>query len=156
MISVEAELFPRRDKLGLVDFIKHCCQQAVKRNHFQVASISIRVPHIDPLAVLASIYERDELHYYYENPSQDEAIAAAEAILEKTFDGNTRFHDVEFFSQDILKHCIAVGDLESAFSGPHLASNAISRPYLRNHISCSSVISDGLWWLFYDQSRFTC
>lgn len=96
------------------------CQTAARlKGRFQLASISLAVRHISPLAVLQSIYEPDELHFYVERATDDEAVAGAEAVVEARFTGPTRFAEVKAFAQELLENTIAIGDLDAAFTGPH-------------------------------------
>ena len=108
-----------RNRNALIAFLQDCKEQACRDQHFKVASISLEVKHIDPLAVLDSIYEEDELHFYLENRVHEEAVAGAEAILSASFEGPDRFNKVYRFSKSVLKNSIATGDLEIPFSGPH-------------------------------------
>jgi menaquinone-specific isochorismate synthase len=112
-------MLPARDKAALRRFLEGCKEAALAKNHFQIASISLAVKHIAPLAVLQSIYEPDELHFYIERPSDDEALAGAEAVVQARFDGPERFRQVQAFADDVLEHTIVVGDLSEAFTGPH-------------------------------------
>lgn len=119
MQIIPSELLPGRDKISLRRFLEGCRDTARAKQHFQIASISLAVKHIAPLAVLQSIYEPDELHFYLERPNDDEAIAGAEAVLAARFEGPERFRKVQSFADEILEHTIAVGDLSEAFTGPH-------------------------------------
>ncbi len=119
MKTVSPELYTKRDFAGLLQLLTECREAARKEDHYKVASISLEVKHLDPLAVLESIYEADELHFYMEHPAGDEAIAGAEAVLQETFSGPERFHKVHQFSREVLDHTIAVGDLQVPFCGPH-------------------------------------
>lgn len=112
-------MLPERDEAALRQFLEGCREAAREKGHFQIASISLAVKHIAPLAVLQSIYEPDELHCYIERSADDEAVAAAEAVVEARFDGPGRFAAVKAFADDILANTIAVGDLDGAFTGPH-------------------------------------
>ncbi len=87
----------------------------------QLISISVEVGHLDPLAVLESIYEPDELHFYCERPSGSFAVAGADAVLSFTLAGpeSSRFLAARNFVADVLDNTIAVGDLSLPFSGPH-------------------------------------
>ena len=87
MIKISPGLYVERDFEGLLRFLTDCRDSALRDNHYKVASISLEVKHLDSLAVLESIYESDELHFYMEHPIKEEAIAGADAILEKTFHG---------------------------------------------------------------------
>ena len=109
----------QRDFGTLLNYLADCRELARRDGHFKVASISLEAKHIDPLAVLESIYEADELHFYLENPVLGEAIAGAEAILCATFSGSSRFTAVKDFAEGVLEHTSTIGDLEDRFRGPH-------------------------------------
>lgn len=119
MQIIPSELLPGRDEAALRRFLEGCRDTAIAKAHFQIASISLAVKHIAPLAVLQSIYEPEELHFYIERPRDDEALAGAEAVVQASFDGPGRFRQVQAFADDVLQHTIAVGDLGEAFTGPH-------------------------------------
>ena len=119
MQIIPSEMLPSRDEASLRRFLEGCREAAVAKNHFQVASISLEVKHIAPLAVLQSIYEPEELHFYIERPTDDEAIAGAEAVVQASFDGSERFRQMQAFSDEVLENTIAVGDLSEPFTGPH-------------------------------------
>ena len=112
-------MLPGRDEATLRRFLEGCRDAAKAKGHFQIASISLAVKHIAPLAVLQSIYEPDELHFFMERSADDEAIACAEAVVQGTFDGPERFASVKAFAEEILENTIVVGDLSEPFSGPH-------------------------------------
>lgn len=119
MQIIPSEMLPDRDEASLRRFLEGCKEAAIAKSHFQIASISLAVKHIAPLAVLQSIYEPDELHFYIERPTDDEAIAGAEAVVQASFDGPDRFREVRAFADEILENTITVGDLSQAFTGPH-------------------------------------
>lgn len=119
MQIIPSSMLPERDETALREFLEGCRETARAKRHFQIASISLAVKHIAPLAVLQSIYEPDELHCYIERAADDEAVAAAEAVVQARFDGVDRFAGVKAFAQEILDNTIAVGDLNEAFTGPH-------------------------------------
>lgn len=112
-------MLPERDEAALREFLEGCRETARAKGRYQIASISLAVKHIAPLAVLQSIYEPDELHCYIERAADDEAVAAAEAVVQARFDGADRFGGVKAFAEEVLDNTIAVGDLEEAFTGPH-------------------------------------
>jgi len=119
MQIIPSNLLPERDQAALKDFLEGCREAARRKGRFQIASISLAVKHIAPLAVLQSIYEPEELHFYVERPSDDEALAGAEAVVEARFEGPDRFAGVKAFADEILANSIAIGDLEAPFTGPH-------------------------------------
>lgn len=119
MQIIPSNRLPERDKAALFAFLEGCRETARAKGRFQIASISLAVKHIAPLAVLQSIYEPEELHFYVERPSEDEALAGAEAVVGATFDGPERFARVKAFAHEILENTIAAGDLEAPYTGPH-------------------------------------
>lgn len=119
MQLIPSSMLPERDKPSLRAFLGGCRDAARAKGHFQLASISLAVKHIAPLAVLQSIYEPDELHFYVERSQADEAIAGAEAVVEARFSGAKRFEEAKAFAAEILDNTIAVGDLDQPFTGPH-------------------------------------
>ena len=119
MQIIPSSLLPGRDETSLREFLTGCREAAQAKGHYQVASISLAVRHIAPLAVLQSIYEPDDLHFYIERPVDDEAVAGAEAVAQASFDGPERFARARAFADEVLANTIVVGDLSEPFSGPH-------------------------------------
>ena len=100
-------------------FLVQCCALAREAGRPQLVSISLAVDHLDPLAVLESIFEPSELHFYAERPAQGFAVAGAEAVLEFTASGPDRFAAARDRIAQILGDTIAVGPLDEPFAGPH-------------------------------------
>lgn len=119
MQIIPSSMLPERDKHALRVFLSGCQVAAVKKQHYQIASISLAVRHIAPLAVLQSIYEPNELHFYVERATDEAALAGAEAVVSATYSGEKRFECVRKFADEILANTIAVGDLSEPFTGPH-------------------------------------
>jgi len=117
--TIAKDTFPEWNKAGLRHFLVDCQQAAKAEGRMKIASISIAVKHIDPLAVLESIYDPDELHFYCEHANLDIAVAGAEAVVKKTFSGADRCAQAKLFAQEVLAHTIAIGDLSLPFAGPH-------------------------------------
>lgn len=117
IIETDRHRNPTREDLGrLLHAVR---EQAQEDAHPKLLSISLAVPHIDPLAVLESIYEAHELHAYCERPATEETVAGAEAVWSLPATGPDRFAAAETFVADVLAHTVAVGDLEAPFAGPH-------------------------------------
>ncbi|MBT7854548.1 MAG: isochorismate synthase, partial [Opitutae bacterium] len=93
---------PQRDRESLVRFLEYCRRRAIELGRPQYASISLRVKHISPLAVLQSIFEPDASHFYLEKPGDGEAVAGAEAVWEQVFSGPSRFTDAQEATQAVL------------------------------------------------------
>lgn len=100
-------------------FLAQCKVRAEELKHPQLVSISLRVRHVDPLAVLESIYDEKERHFYIEHPSKGEAIAGAESVLEFHATGKNRFMEIRDFACETLENCIVAGESSLPFFGPH-------------------------------------
>jgi len=100
-------------------FLVQCQALAVKVGRAQLVSISLEVDALDPLAVLESIFEPGERHFYVERPAEAFAVAGAEAVAVFTASGQDRFAACQRFIDDTLANTLAVGDLKAPFAGPH-------------------------------------
>jgi menaquinone-specific isochorismate synthase len=100
-------------------FLATCQEMALRAGRPKLVSISVEVDALDPLAVLESIFDPGEPHFYAERPSLDSAIAGAEAVLTAEGQGPERFATVQRFVDTTLADTIAVGDVSAAFGGPH-------------------------------------
>ncbi|HWA86274.1 MAG TPA: isochorismate synthase [Opitutus sp.] len=100
-------------------FLGQCREAAARDGHPKLVSISLAVDALDPLAVLESIFEPGEAHFYAERPSLASAIAGAEEVAGLAASGPERFAAVQRFVDETLQHTIAVGDVAAAFGGPH-------------------------------------
>lgn len=118
MDFIDIPLEERRQRDGLRLFLESCREEAESDQHPKLASIALAVRHIDPLAVLDSIYEPGADHYYMETPLRERAIAGAEAVLKKTFAGPGRFADLKAFAREWEPHIIAIGDASLPIAGP--------------------------------------
>ncbi len=100
-------------------FLEQCRAAAQAAGRPQLVSISVAVDDLDPLAVLESIFEPGELHFYAERPASGFAVAGAEAVLEFTAGGPQRFAEAKRFISDTLDNTLAVGAMDLPFAGPH-------------------------------------
>ena len=100
-------------------FLGQCRDAAARDRHAKLVSISLAVDALDPLAVLESIFEPDQPHFYAERPAIGTAIAGAEIALAHETDGPGRFASVQRWFDDAIQHTIAVGDVGAPFGGPH-------------------------------------
>lgn len=119
MHIIPHSILPTRDEAALRSFLTACCAAAKEKAHYQIASITIEVDHIVPLAVLESIYNPAEFHFYLERSHDEMAIAAIDAVVSAEFSGPNRYQMIKEFAANILENSIAIGDLELEFSGPH-------------------------------------
>lgn len=100
-------------------FLADCRAAAVRDGHAKLVSISLAVDALDPLAVLESIFEPAEPHFYTERPTLETAIAGAEIAARHEARGAARFAEVQSWMERMLAHTIAVGDVAAPFGGPH-------------------------------------
>lgn len=100
-------------------FLAQCREAAVRDGHAKLVSISLAVDALDPLAVLESIFEPNEPHFYTERPTIETAIAGAEIALAHETRGPGRFGEVQRWVMEVTQHTIAVGDVGAPFGGPH-------------------------------------
>lgn len=104
---------------ALRSFVEQCRGIASQRGRPQLVSISLTVDALDPLAVLESIFEPNEPHFYAERPNAETAIAGAEVAAAFEAHGPARFIAARDWIADMLGNTIAVGDVAAPFGGPH-------------------------------------
>lgn len=104
---------------ALQAFLGECRAAAVRDGRAKLVSISLAVDALDPLAVLESIFEPTEPHFYAERPSLESAIAGAEIATAHEASGEERFARVQRWVDETIANTIAVGDVGAPFGGPH-------------------------------------
>lgn len=104
---------------ALLAFLEGCRELAVDRDHPQLVSIATEAEALDPLAVLESIYESQQPHFYLERKREGMAIAGAEEAIRFSPEGPDRFARVASLIEETLEHTVAVGDPDLPFFGPH-------------------------------------
>lgn len=110
-----------RDREQFLKLLTAAQDASREDGHWKLVSVSLDArTHIDPLAVLESIYEPTERHCYIERPESGEALAGAESVLEATFAGPERFANSRDFAREVFDNTIAVGQLDLPFAGPKL------------------------------------
>lgn len=119
MKSLPTDLHREAGRDALRTFLEACRDEAEDDGHYKIVSISLATGYLDALAVLDSIYEPNAWHFYGEWAGRGEAIAGAEAVVLGEWSGKNRFVRMKECAAEILEHTIAVGDLDTSFSGPH-------------------------------------
>ena len=104
---------------ALNGFLSECRDAAAQAGRPILVSITIEVGALDPLAILESIFEPDERHFYAERPSEGWAIAGAESVLGFSTSGPGRVAAGQRFIDEARGSAIAVGDQDIPFGGPH-------------------------------------
>jgi menaquinone-specific isochorismate synthase len=100
-------------------FLEQARAAAMRAGRPKLVSISLAVDALDPLAVLESIFEPGEPHFYAERPDIGSALAGAETAVDFATQGPGRFEAVQRWIDATLEHTIAVGDVNAPFGGPH-------------------------------------
>lgn len=108
---------------ALEAFLAECRDAAAQIGRARLVSITIEVESLDPLAVLESIFEPAERHFYAERPSEGWAITGAESAVAFTTEGPGRFEQAQRFIDTVLEDAILVGSHDAPFGGPHFFSS---------------------------------
>lgn len=119
MQIIETDKHRSPDRASLDLLLRACRDAALEDEHFKLISIALQCKHMDPLAVLDSIADPAERHFYLEQPNEGIALAGADAVLLAEFSGAHRFAAAQEWARKILEHTIALGDLDHPFAGPH-------------------------------------
>lgn len=118
--------FSKWDYSSVSDFLHYSQKLAIEKGQMQIASMSLLIERLDPLAALKSVYRTEGLHFYIEHPENDFAIATAEVVLEGVFEGPDRFKEVRDFSNTVIENTIIFGDFEDSqdsLIGPHFITS---------------------------------
>ncbi len=119
MLDIPGQHRPGHEHEDLRLLLALCAERAREQNHPQLLSITLRVRHIDPLAVLQSAHNPADWHAYFEHPAGDLAVAAIDALDAATFSGGSRFLRARDHARQLLAHAIHAGDIDAPFAGPH-------------------------------------
>ncbi len=117
ILEVDPVAHASPDALNL--FLSECRDAAAQSGRPTLVSITIQVESLDPLAVLESIFEPGERHFYAERPTEGWAIAGAESVLSFSASGPGRFEACQRFIDKALEDTVAVGEQGVPFGGPH-------------------------------------
>lgn len=93
--------------------------QASAVNGSVIASVSLGLPSIDPLSALEQLGYAERSHFYWEQPTEEIAIAAVQPIASVALNGSDRFNHAQQFIAEVLQRTATVGDLHVPLAGPH-------------------------------------
>lgn len=108
-----------QDCQELQQFLFSCRQLSLQKERTQLVSISWEMPKLDPLEVFKQLARGDRLHFYFESPNQDSAIAAIDAVTYHYADGSDRFLKLQSFIESCLENIVSVGALDLPFADAH-------------------------------------
>ncbi|MDJ0532898.1 MAG: isochorismate synthase [Xenococcaceae cyanobacterium MO_207.B15] len=86
----------------------------------KVISFIQKIPVIDPLAFLQKVAYSKTLHFYWENPSKQEAIAAYGVTRKLAINSLSRFEQGQQFIQSCFQQTIMEGETTLAGNNPYI------------------------------------
>jgi menaquinone-specific isochorismate synthase len=108
-----------QDCKELYQFLSAFKHTTLPKDQTKILSFSLEIPPVDPLAVLAAIASPDRLHFYFEKPGEERAIAAIDRTMFFQCEGRSRFVEAQKFIQDSFASIVRAGDRNLPFAGPH-------------------------------------
>ncbi len=118
MPVVPYRIHPLHDHKTLYQFFLACQQKAVEQNHSHIASISMAINTVDPLAALQQVADVKQPHFYLENSFKGEAIAAFGAITSVATEGESRFETIRNYIQADLNQLSQVDGFKVGLDAP--------------------------------------
>jgi menaquinone-specific isochorismate synthase len=104
-------------------FLLHCQKKYEEDSTYKFISFCQKIDPIDPLAVLDKFIEKDQLHFYWENPRKKEAIAAIGTANILQVKSGDRFLQSKSFIQDCLRQTLLTGAIDPPDNLPFLFSS---------------------------------
>ncbi|MGF1481423.1 MAG: isochorismate synthase MenF [Cyanophyceae cyanobacterium] len=112
---------------NLHQLLLNCQEKFLAKDRAKIISFSQEIEPVDPLAVLKAV--EDEQHFYWEAPSQEEAIIGYGTTKEITIAGSERFVKARSFIQECLKQTIRIGDFNLLGAGPRFFCSFTFAPH---------------------------
>jgi menaquinone-specific isochorismate synthase len=103
---------------ALYDCLAACRGELCDRDGTTIVSVSLPLPDIDPLEVLDRL-SGDRLHFYWEHPAEEVAIAALQPLVRLELNEGDRFAQAQRFIASVLQRTVTVGELDLPLAGPH-------------------------------------
>lgn len=145
--------FSTRDRPALERFVGHCRDEACRLGQPVIGSISLRVPDLDPLAVLMTIYEPEQPHLFLERPSAGSSVAGAEAVVEGKWEGEGRFEAMRAFVREWRERIYLAGDTDDPDAGPAFFFACTLDPATRDPSLAGATVFLPVWQVFRQQDR---
>lgn len=117
------QLDSSQDCKKLYQFLDFCRQKSMTDRHPKIASISLEIDPIDPLAVLCQWADPHQIHFYFENRERGKAIAAIGASQILKVEGSQRFFQAQTFIQNVLDHLISNRPIHVPWMSPRFFSS---------------------------------
>ncbi|AFZ14674.1 isochorismate synthase [Crinalium epipsammum PCC 9333] len=107
----------------LYQFLSACKQTAQQKDQTKIISISLEMPPVDPLAVMAAMAKPGQLNFYFEQAGHEVAIAAIDAVVSLKVAGSSRFEQAQHFIKSCFSSTMIAGADDLALTGPHFFCN---------------------------------
>lgn len=102
----------------LIDFWHHKKLKFTVNQDTDIISFSCQIPSVDPLACLQKFSHNDTLHFYWENCSKQEAVAAWGVTRSSYTESSLRFVAAQNFIQECFKQITREGANSLAIGKP--------------------------------------
>jgi menaquinone-specific isochorismate synthase len=123
MLAIQYQLDQRPNHKDLYQFLLTCKQSLCDTQEQRIASISLAIEPIDLLAVLNSVVQPNQRHFYFEKSGHQDAVLAFDIALQLETQGAQRFAKAKEFIESALKTTVQTGDLDAPFAGAHFFCN---------------------------------
>jgi menaquinone-specific isochorismate synthase len=117
VIPYSSSIFSDRQKLS--NLLSNEVEEVGEKERTTIISFSQKINCVDPLAFLQKMGLKDRIHFYWENPAKQEAIAACDTVKFITINTTDRFIAAHKFIKSCLKQIIRTGDTDIPGAGPH-------------------------------------
>jgi menaquinone-specific isochorismate synthase len=117
VIPYSSDLFKKCKEI--YQFLSNCQRQAAQDQHAKIASISFELPEVAPWIVLEALSQSRQVHFYYDNASQQQSVVALEVVIAQQSSGPSRFARIQQFIQVWRKRILYFENTEVPFSKPH-------------------------------------
>jgi menaquinone-specific isochorismate synthase len=121
-----------QDIVELYQFLLATQEEFTEKNDYQIVSFSQEIASVDPLAILQAIVAPTYLHFYWENPRLQEAIAGCGTTQSLTIESANRFTQSQKFIEACFQKIIKTGDIHLSGAGPHIFCSFTFFPSLSN------------------------
>jgi menaquinone-specific isochorismate synthase len=121
--SPGVQLNSSQDCKQLYQFLDFCQRKSIADRQTKIASITIEIASVDPLAVLQQFSQSDRLHFYVEKREQSWSVVAIDAALRYEGNGSQRFIESQNFIQTSLDQLIVSSAIEDSDAAPRFFCN---------------------------------
>ena len=143
------------DEKSLKSFLSDCVAGTQGNAQFNIASISIPLTYVAPLAILQSININHQMHYYMDRPVDELSLFAFGSLVSDSFQGQGRFNSVKEFSSECLGRTKCYPNKLEAFTGPHFFNTfTFSDESMSEDIFPAATVFLPEWHLYSVKGRY--